>query len=377
MATPFEQGLNRMLQDPSWGKSSYIIHAVNSDAIHLLKEALAFCGEYINDLTEGEGVTALYHAVFRGNKESVDLLLRAGADPNKTGRHRSTPFAMAVQFRNMDLVKTLLQHGANINSYQMPNAHSINYSPLGLAANNNDVDVMKLLVNAGARLTKVAVIASQSLFYSSLDLCLIHFHLEATVFVIKNGCSKDPTIGWLPTDSSRRVNVSSLIFCFLEQPGYTALFVDNVLKFLTEAGHNILDDHFLRQLAQKKRDSLSQLESQRLSDATLLIGMMEIYTEPEFSRKYRQFNRYPPGFLEANEVHLKALVVKKYLVESSQARSLAFLCRLRIRNRLSKLHQHRALSLVVPKLEVPVTLKEYIMMEDVRIEKELLIPDDS
>ncbi|XP_005093637.1 ankyrin repeat and SOCS box protein 1 isoform X2 [Aplysia californica] len=330
MATPFEQGLNRMLQDPSWGKSSYIIHAVNSDAIHLLKEALAFCGEYINDLTEGEGVTALYHAVFRGNKESVDLLLRAGADPNKTGRHRSTPFAMAVQFRNMDLVKTLLQHGANINSYQMPNAHSINYSPLGLAANNNDVDVMKLLVNAGARLTKVAVI-----------------------------------------------NVSSLIFCFLEQPGYTALFVDNVLKFLTEAGHNILDDHFLRQLAQKKRDSLSQLESQRLSDATLLIGMMEIYTEPEFSRKYRQFNRYPPGFLEANEVHLKALVVKKYLVESSQARSLAFLCRLRIRNRLSKLHQHRALSLVVPKLEVPVTLKEYIMMEDVRIEKELLIPDDS
>ena len=60
------------------------------------------------------GETALHYACLVSNRRSVDLLLRRGADPNTPARNGSCPLHYAVQAKSVDIVRKLLQFGANV-----------------------------------------------------------------------------------------------------------------------------------------------------------------------------------------------------------------------------------------------------------------------
>ena len=58
--------------------------------------------------------TALYIATYNGHFEIVKLLIAAGADPNKRMRDDgSSPLIVASEHENADMVRYLLDHGAD------------------------------------------------------------------------------------------------------------------------------------------------------------------------------------------------------------------------------------------------------------------------
>lgn len=61
------------------------------------------------DLVDVKGQTALYVAVVNGHLESTEILLEAGADPNGSRHHRSTPVYHASRVGRDDILKALIR----------------------------------------------------------------------------------------------------------------------------------------------------------------------------------------------------------------------------------------------------------------------------
>jgi ankyrin repeat protein len=92
-----------------------------------------------------DGWTAL-HLNF-GNAEVVKLLLDKGADINAVSKNRltATPLQGAAAMRNVDLARLLIGRGANVNCRGEEGT-----SPLHEAAGNGDIELAKLLLAGGA-----------------------------------------------------------------------------------------------------------------------------------------------------------------------------------------------------------------------------------
>nr|XP_045002633.1 TRAF3-interacting protein 1 isoform X2 [Jaculus jaculus] len=61
------------------------------------------------DLVDVKGQTALYVAVVNGHLESAEILLEAGADPNGSRHHRSTPVYHASRVGRADILRALIR----------------------------------------------------------------------------------------------------------------------------------------------------------------------------------------------------------------------------------------------------------------------------
>ncbi|XP_012505296.1 PREDICTED: ankyrin repeat and SOCS box protein 3 [Propithecus coquereli] len=62
-----------------------------------------------------EGFCALHLAASQGHWKIVQILLEAGADPNATTLEETTPLFLAVENAQIDVLRLLLRHGANVN----------------------------------------------------------------------------------------------------------------------------------------------------------------------------------------------------------------------------------------------------------------------
>ena len=94
---------------------------------------------------QADGATALHWAVFRSDKEMVDLLLRAGANPKAANRDGSTPLWLASINGDAAIIEALLKAGADANE-QLP----LGRTPLMVASRTGNVDAMKVLLDHGA-----------------------------------------------------------------------------------------------------------------------------------------------------------------------------------------------------------------------------------
>lgn len=61
------------------------------------------------DLVDVKGQTALYVAVVNGHLECVRILLEAGANPNGSRHHRSTPLYHAARVGRLDVLRELIR----------------------------------------------------------------------------------------------------------------------------------------------------------------------------------------------------------------------------------------------------------------------------
>lgn len=93
------------------------------------------------------GTTALEHAVRNANREMVQFLLSAGADPNATDTGGQTVLMELDEDATVDLVWDLINSGAKVNLQD----ESGNTALMQLASSKN-VEVIKALLDAGARL---------------------------------------------------------------------------------------------------------------------------------------------------------------------------------------------------------------------------------
>jgi ankyrin repeat protein len=95
-----------------------------------------------------DGFTPLGLAVFFGHRETVEMLLAAGAEVNTASREsmKVTPLHSAAAARQAAIARVLIAHGANVNAAQSESG----FTPLHEAALNGDLEFARLLVEHGA-----------------------------------------------------------------------------------------------------------------------------------------------------------------------------------------------------------------------------------
>jgi ankyrin repeat protein len=120
------------------------------------KEIVKLLLEYGADsnLAKSNGEAPLYRAVYYGYKEIVDLLLSNGADVNQICKTKPeqvygvTPLYSALIYGYKEIAKSLIELGAEVNIL----CGSKGTLPLTIAATNGDVDMVKLLLESGANI---------------------------------------------------------------------------------------------------------------------------------------------------------------------------------------------------------------------------------
>jgi len=97
-----------------------------------------------------DGFTALGLAVFFGHRETVGVLLDAGADVDLPSREsmKVTPLQSAAAAQEVEIARLLIKRGANVNASQVEGG----FTPLHSAAANGNVEFARLLLESGADL---------------------------------------------------------------------------------------------------------------------------------------------------------------------------------------------------------------------------------
>ena len=88
----------------------------------------------------------LHYAVRDNNINKVRTLLRGKTDVNARYRNGDPLLYYAVMKGYIDIVKLLLEHGADANAHD----RFINWGPLHIAAQSGNIEIVKLLLEHGA-----------------------------------------------------------------------------------------------------------------------------------------------------------------------------------------------------------------------------------
>ncbi|CAN8201069.1 unnamed protein product [Coccothraustes coccothraustes] len=112
------------------------------------------------DLVDVKGQTALYVAVVNGHLECAKILLKAGADPNGSRHHRSTPVYHAARVGRADILQELIRYGADVDVNPQPASRgpgqalrpltTLVVCPLYISAAYHNLPCFRLLLQAGA-----------------------------------------------------------------------------------------------------------------------------------------------------------------------------------------------------------------------------------
>ncbi len=137
------------------------------------------------DVGDDSGVTPLCYAIQDKNEESVRMLIEAGADVNKLvyKKLELTALSWAVWFGNAGIVQILIEAGANIN-----HKDDSGWTPLYYAIDANDVDIAKLLVGTETK-------------FSDLHRAILERDLAQVTRLVESGTHVDTKdgFGWTPS----------------------------------------------------------------------------------------------------------------------------------------------------------------------------------
>ena len=119
--------------------------------------------------------TALFEAIRSKNQEIIDILIKHGARVNATNVMEDTPLTTAVRL-HPEIVDTLLDLGANINE-----RNSDGITPVLEAVRGNDINLVKRMVDRGANILVQDEAGSNALHYVAED------NLEMAQFLLGKG----------------------------------------------------------------------------------------------------------------------------------------------------------------------------------------------
>ena len=130
------------------------------------------------DSKDSEGTPALMAATLYSRADLVKLLLDRGANPNVTNAVGATPLMWAIP--DLAKVKALLEHGADVNA----RSKSLKRTPLLVAASYpGSVEVLKLLLSKGADLHAKDGLSMHALGRAavSADVSVVRFLVESGI----------------------------------------------------------------------------------------------------------------------------------------------------------------------------------------------------
>ena len=139
--------------------------------------------------------TALHVAAQSGHLEILRHLLQAGADKDKVGAFETTALHWAAQNGHLQMVQLLLDVGAEKDHVSVPG------TPLHLAVKNGHLEVAKLLLEAQADKDKVGK-DGQSVLHSAA----FHGHVEIVRLLLESG---DKTDKARPPDGSTALHLAA------------------------------------------------------------------------------------------------------------------------------------------------------------------------
>lgn len=171
------------------------------------------------------GNNLLMLAIVNQKKETVQTLLDLGADPNlKNSYSDDTPFTVALKYMescNMDKVKLLIEHGADVNTrkkYSREETYeTYNETALSLASSKkNCMDLVKYLVDKGAHVNDTLYYKG----YGAITTALIHNNLEAALYLIKQPSTEIPDVVYIRDEGGKDEQKLS-ITDMLEEESYS------------------------------------------------------------------------------------------------------------------------------------------------------------
>jgi ankyrin repeat protein len=118
--------------------------ALNGDAE--LAQTLIYAGANTRATTRLGGYTPLFMASKAGNSATIDVLLKAGADPKAPAVDGLTPLMMAAVSGDPKSVQSLLDHGADVNARESENGETA----MSFAAALNRPGAIQVLLKNGA-----------------------------------------------------------------------------------------------------------------------------------------------------------------------------------------------------------------------------------
>ncbi len=104
-----------------------------------------------HDFERAERDAALFSLIRAGETARIREALNAGANPNARERFGATPLLAAVQNRRLDVVRLLVEAGANPDG---PRRRNEEFTPLHTAAHRDNLDTVALLLELGADATR-------------------------------------------------------------------------------------------------------------------------------------------------------------------------------------------------------------------------------
>jgi len=119
--------------------------ARNADVVDLLVAAGAKV-----DVTDKDGDTPLHEAIYHSKEDVVAALLKNKADLNANWKNNRFPLWFATKKHNIKVIELLVQHGADVNKYDIDKVTALNM--LAQDKSNFKLDTANCLISSGANI---------------------------------------------------------------------------------------------------------------------------------------------------------------------------------------------------------------------------------
>ena len=186
--------------------------------------------------------TALFEAIRGKNQEIVDILIKQGAKVNVSSLAEDTPLSTAVR-AHPEIVDALLDEGANINE---PNSDGV--TPVLEAVRSNNLDLVKRMIDRGANIWATDEARSNALHYITED------NPELAKFLIEKGLHMDARgdFGETPLMHAMIAGTPKVARMLVEN-GADVTIVDNRLRTPLHLA-NMMDIEMMRLLIENGAD---------------------------------------------------------------------------------------------------------------------------
>lgn len=161
-------------------KTLFIYAASNEKYVTQLELIVRYHKEKVMDQVYRHQKNALYVAIDNDNTKGVKVLLDYGFDPNADAMigSRDRPIILASKKRNFDIVRLLIENGADVNVID-----SKQLSPLRNAIFYKNIKMVRYLINNGADVN------IQTIFGKALRMALVLKDEAIAKLLIENGAS--------------------------------------------------------------------------------------------------------------------------------------------------------------------------------------------
>jgi ankyrin repeat protein len=162
------------------------------DAVQALIKAGADRSQVPKDLNAKDraGFTPLAEALRRNDMSSVGALFQLGLDPNSRQESGRTILESAASGGNVELVRTLIEKGADVNASEKAEDRQ-GWTPLLLAAQAGHDDVVEALIKAGADANRAGPggwnALMQASYFGHLDIARILIPVTDVHYRAKSG----------------------------------------------------------------------------------------------------------------------------------------------------------------------------------------------